>query len=216
MNCLKRIVAAFPQAEVLVVDGGTDHTEQIVTAFCQIFSSVRYIRNFPDLGKGHAIRTGISQSSRNIICQLDADLQFHPEELTNLALPIITNEADMVLGSRFTKGSIRSPGSTPWFRFLGNHLMSLYASLLTRHRMTDVLAGVKAWRSEVTKSFPLKSNSYSYEVELPMKAIRNGWRVIDVPVSTEARLSGMSSVHAIRDGWNIFKDINKIWVFQTP
>lgn len=215
MNCLKRIVAAFPEAEVLVVDGGPDQTERIVTDFSLAFTNVRYIRNFPDFGKGHAIQTGISKSTGKIICQLDADLQFYPEELKNLLAPILANKADMVLGSRFMKGSTRNQGSTPFFRSLGNHLLSLYASLLTRHRMTDVLAGVKAWRKEVTDSFSLKSNSYSYEVELPMRAIRKGWRVSDIPVSTEARLVGTSSVNAIRDGWNIFKEMNKIWVLQN-
>lgn len=77
--------------------------------------------------------------------------------------------------------------------------------------MTDVLAGIKAWRHEVTRSFLLQNTSFSYEAELAMKALQNGWRVKDVAVSTDARVSGMSSVHVFRDGWKLFRDITLIW-----
>lgn len=211
LYCLERVVTVLPDAEVLIIDGSRDETESIVKEFSSKHSQVRYIRNFPDLGKGHAIQLGINQSQSRFICQLDADLQFHPEEIKNLMLPLIENEADMTLGSRFMRGSVRNPGSTPFLRFFGNFSISLYASLLTQHRMTDVLAGIKAWRQEVTQSFSLQNISYSYEAELPMRAIQKGWRVKDVPVSTDARVCGVSSVRIFRDGWKLLRDITVIW-----
>lgn len=205
------MVTACPEAEILVVDGSEDETEILVTQFQKKAPQVRYVRNFPDLGKGHAIQTGITAARGQFLCQLDADLQFHPEEIKHLLAPLLQNEADMVLGSRFTRGSVRNPGSTPFLRFFGNYVISLYASLLSQYRMTDVLAGVKAWRSEVTQSFSLKNKHYSYEAELPMQALKHGWRVKDVAVSTDARLSGVSSVRIFQDGWKLFRDITVIW-----
>ena len=73
--------------------------------------------------------------------------------------------------------------------------------------MTDVLAGFKAWKREVTQSFILKSNTYSYEAELPIKSLQHGWRVIDVPVTTESRKEGVSSVRVFRVGIKLIRDI---------
>jgi glycosyltransferase involved in cell wall biosynthesis len=206
-DCLRRTQAANPLAEIIVVDGGTDQTGDIVREFSSTYPLIRYIANRPDLGKGHAIRVGIEAAKNDCIAQLDADLQFHPEELSLLIAPLIEKRADFVMGTRFTAQSTRIPGSTPLLRTLGNKAVSGFVSLLFLRRMTDVLAGVKAWRKEVTNSYTLESNTYSYEVELPIKALLAGWRVIEVPVTTEPRVNGQSSVRVFSVGIRLLKDI---------
>lgn len=206
-RCLERTVQALPDAEILVVDGGTDETENIVKEFALRYPNIKYVNNKPDLGKGHAIRTGINNATQDIIAQLDADLQFSPEELKSMTYPILSGEADFVMGSRFLPNSLRKAGSTPLARTLGNKSISLLASILFAHRMTDVLAGFKVWKKEVTKSFTLSSDNYSYEVELPIMALKNGFRVIDFPVSTDPRIEGESTVRVFKVGFQIIRDI---------
>ena len=82
------------------------------------------------------------------MAQIDADIQFLPEELPQLIAPIQEGRADVALGSRFMPAAVRRPGSAPLFRSLGNKTASGYASLLFWHRMTDVQAGMKAWTRE--------------------------------------------------------------------
>ena len=130
--------------------------------------NVNYILNQPDRGKGDAIRNGIHASTGKIIVQIDADLQFLPEEIPSLIEPILKNKADMTLGSRFTKGSKKLDGN--FLRSGGNLIVSLWASFLCGQKITDALAGMKAWRREVTESFSLTSYTYSYEVELFLPA----------------------------------------------
>jgi hypothetical protein len=89
---------------------------------------------------------------------------------------------------------------------LGNLFFSGYVSFLCRRRMRDVLAGFKAWRREVTASFPLKSDTFSYETEIPLKAVRHGWRVVDVPVTYYPRVAGSSSVSILKTGFRILLD----------
>ncbi|HEY8430150.1 MAG TPA: glycosyltransferase family 2 protein [Sandaracinaceae bacterium] len=200
--CVRRI-AAVPfelGLEILVVDGGRDRTGAIVRAL-EAELPVRYVRNEGDRGKGHAIRTGCAAARGDVIAQIDADLQFLPEELPRLVAPIREGRADVVLGSRFARGSVRGPGSTPLVRTLGNKLASGYASLLFGHRMTDVQAGMKAWSRRAMERFgPLTSDGYAYEVEIPARALRAGLRVIDVPVTTEARAGGETKVNVVLDG----------------
>lgn len=207
-NCLRRVVAALTMpAEVLVVDGGHDRTGEIVQRLATELPAIRYIRNENDRGKGHATQVGIAAARGNIMVEIDADLQFLPEELPRLIGPIQAGTTDVVLGSRFMKTSTRLPGSTPPLRTFGNYVVSLYASILFGQRMTDVLAGMSAWTRSTIEKTGLRSDNSSYEVELPVKALKHRLRVLDVPVTTDARKEGKSNVKLFRDGMAILRDI---------
>ena len=209
-SCLRRVAAVYPTgAEILVVDGGRDRTREIVTGLAGELP-VRYVRNVDDRGKGHAIRTGCAAAEGDVIAQLDADLQFLPEELPRLVAPIVEDRADVTLGTRFARGSVRRPGSTPRLRTFGNKLASAYASLLFGHRMTDVQAGIKAWsRTAMRRLGPLTSDGYAYEVEIPVRALRAGLRVLDVPITTEARAGGETKVNVVLDGIPLLLSITR-------
>lgn len=200
-TCVRRVAAVCPpESEILVIDGGNDRTGEIVRALERELP-VRYVRNENDRGKGHAIRTGCALATGDVIAQIDADLQFLPEELGRVVAPIAEGRADVALGTRFARGSRRRPGSTPFLRTVGNKLASGYASLLFGHRMTDVQAGMKAWSREAMARFgPLTSDGYAYEVEIPARALRAGLRVTDVPITTDARAAGETKVNVVLDG----------------
>lgn len=209
-RCVRRIFATYPSGcEVLVVDGGSDRTGEIVRGLAEEFPNLRYIANEDDRGKGHATKVGIEAAQADVMAEIDADLQFLPEELPRLFEPIVAGQADVVLGSRFAKGSVRLPGSTTWLRTFGNKITSFYASLLFRQRMTDVLAGMMAWTRQTVDAIDLRSDNYSYEVEIPVKALRKGLRVVDVPVTTDARQGGQSCVNVAMDGLTLLRDITR-------
>ncbi len=209
-RCLRRLVAVFPsRAEILVVDGGTDRTGRIVRDLAEEFSSIAYVANPNDRGKGHAMHVGLAAAAGDYIAQIDADLQFLPEELPLILQPLRNDMADLVLGSRFALGAKRLPGSTPAVRTFGNWVVSRYASLLFGGRMTDVLAGMKAWKRTVTDRIRLVAENCSYDAELPVKALHAGFRVMDVPITTDARQGGASAIHVVRDGGRILRDVTR-------
>ena len=208
--CVERIRSVYPSdCEIIVVDGGSDQTGAIVQRLAELDSALRYVHNQDDRGKGHAIRRGIAEARADVMAQIDADLQFLPEELPKLVAPIHEDQADVVLGSRFMPHSVRLPGSTPKLRTFGNKTVSRYASLLYWHRMTDVLAGMKAWTRAAADAIELRSDHYSYEVEIPVKALSKGLRVVDVPITTEARQGGETCVHVVTDGLQLLRDITR-------
>jgi dolichol-phosphate mannosyltransferase len=131
------------------------------------------------------------------MAQLDADLQFMPEELPRLVAPIAAGRADVVLGSRFTGESQHHPGGSPPLRTLGNRAVSAWASLLFAHRMTDVLAGIKAWTRPAIERIAPRLDGFAYEIEIPARALRAGLRVVDVPVTTGRRGGGESHVRSV-------------------
>ena len=205
-ECVRRIFLVYPEeCEVLVVDGGGDRTGEIVRKLCKEFPGLRYLRNENDRGKGHATKTGIAAARADVMAEIDADHQFLPEELPRLIAPILEGRADVCLGSRFTRQSQHRDHS--FLRSSGNYITSLYASLLYFHRMTDVLAGMSAWTRKTVDAIHLVSDNYSYEVEIPVKALHRGLRVVDVPVTTQSRKAGQSKVRVIRHGLAILRDI---------
>ncbi len=207
-SCIRRVLAVYPtECEVLVVNGGTDGTGTVVEAIAAKIPAVRHIRNPDDRGKGQAIRLGVAMARASIQAQIDADLQFLPEELPLVLDPVARGEADVVLGSRFTGGSTRSEGSTPWLRTMGNKAVSAYASLCFGLHMTDVQTGLKAWTAAAMQRIDLRSDNYSYEVEIAAKALMRGLRVREVPITTDARRAGKSNVTVLTAGVALLRDI---------
>lgn len=208
-DCLRALADVFPSgAEILVVDGGNDDTSKVVAESAETIPFVRYIRNENDRGKGHAIRSGIAHARGAFQAQIDADLQFFPADLPHLLEPLRAGEADLVLGSRFTKQSGRDEEAAV-FRTLGNRLVSGYMSLLFNQRLTDVLAGIKAWTRQAAEKIDLQTDGFSYELEFPAKAIRKGLRVREVPVQTQARQGGESKVNVIKEGPRFLRDATR-------
>ena len=207
-DCVGQIFEVYPrQCEVLVVDGGTDDTQGVVEGLGGQHPLLRYVRNQDDRGKGHAIRTGIAAARADVMVQIDADLQFLPTDIPRLVAPIEQDRADVTLGTRFASESVRREGSTPMFRRWGNKCASFYASVLFCHRMTDVQAGMKAWTRSAADLIDFQSDNYSYEVEIPIKALRKGLRVVDVPITTDARQGGETCVKVVFDGIALLRDI---------
>jgi len=206
--CVRRILAVFPgDSEILVIAGGTDRTADIVDSMSASAPQVRCIRNPHDRGKGHAIRVGVQHARAPVHAQIDADLQFLPEDLPRLVEPLVLGVADVALGTRFAAGSRRLPGGTPWVRTLGNAAVSGFASVLFGRRLTDVMAGMKAWTAAAMRTIAFESDNYSYEVEIPVRALANSLRVVEVPITTGPRKSGSTNVRVFRAGVVLFRDL---------
>lgn len=188
--------------EILVVDGGNDRTGEIVRSLEPSMHGLRHVAHHGDRGKGHAVRTGISMARGRYQVQFDADGQFFARDIAQVIAPLAEGRADVVLGSRFLPASGADPEAS-LSRSLGNHVLSGWASLLFLHRMTDVLAGLKAWTAEAGRVIDLKSDRFEYEVEIPARALRRGLRVMDVPVSTRERGHGESKVPVVRTGLRV-------------
>ncbi len=197
----------LPHAEIIVVDGGSDQTRKVVERIQERDQLIQYFKNAHDRGKGHAIREGLNRSTREFVAQFDADLQFDPQDLEKMLQILLDDKADFICGSRFMPHSIRENQSVPGARSAGNRLISFYASIFVQSKFTDVLAGIKMWKRVITTQFNLRSDRYSYEVELPIKAKRLGYRVMEVAVSTGARQFGSSSVNVLKTGFELLRDI---------
>ena len=168
--------------EIIVVnDGSSDLTPSILESFKD---QILVITNEFPQGKGSAIRKAIAIATGDIIAIQDADLEYKPEELIKVIEPIQNNEADFVLGTRFSHGfpkSMALPNKTV------NLLLAWSVRLLYGSRITDEATCYKAVRTSAIKRMNLQCNRFEFCPEVVSKSIRMKLRIKEVPISYVAR-----------------------------
>lgn len=189
--CLDAVLRAMPDAEILVVAGGTDRTAERAETWAQEHPRIHVVRHAPDRGKGHAIRDGLALARADAIAQFDADRQFDAADLPALLAPIQAGRCDLCIGSRFL-GSSESSARPSFCRDFGNRLLAVWVSLLTGRKTTDVTTGMKAWSRSAIAKIDFRDDAYSYEAEIVVRAAKLGLRIQEIPVRHAERESGIS------------------------
>lgn len=186
---LPLVLKALPSvAQVVVVDNGsTDQTALVAAALGAVV--VRENRR----GYGSAVQAGIRQLALDppeVAVVLDADFSDDPGELPLLLEPLQTNRADMVIGSR-TLGRRERGALLPQQRF-GNWLAT---RLIAHHyglHFTD-LGPFRALRFPALLALDLRDPDFGWNVEMQIRAIQAGLRIVEVPISYRKRV-GVSKI----------------------
>ncbi len=176
-------ILGYKVKTVVVDDGSADATEAIVRE--EGFPVISHVVN---RGQGDALRTGfaIAQLERaDVVINLDADGQYKPEEIERLVKPIIEDEADFVLGSRFM-GFYEEAGSV---RHVGVVFFSRMISLLTGTRISDSTNGFRAIRVSELHKLDLREVRFN-ATEIILEALKMKLRFAQVPVTMLSRAAG--------------------------
>ncbi|MEQ7218629.1 glycosyltransferase family 2 protein [Vagococcus fluvialis] len=180
---------------VVINDGSTDKTKEIIKA--NDLNAVHLIEN---LGIGGAVQTGYLYAYDNdydIAVQFDGDGQHDIKSIEALVTPIIADEYDFTIGSRFVEGS-PSLFKTSFSRRMGINLISLFIKLKSGRTLMDVTSGYRAGNKKVIEYFAYNYPKKYPEPETNAILIKKGFRVDEVGVNMFERLEGSSSITPIK------------------
>ena len=193
------ILSALPDATLLVVDDGSpDGTGRIADDLAARDRRIRVRHRAAKQGLGRAYLDGFGialESGAAIVVQMDADLSHDPAVLPALIAPIVEDTADLVIGSRYTRGG----GVVDWG--LGRRLISRGGSLFARTVLglgpRDLTGGFKAWRGTTLVSVPfdgVHAGGYVFQIEMTFRASRAGARIREIPITFRDRRVGQSKM----------------------
>ena len=196
-SCIQKALLAFKNegidGEILVSDNSTDMSREIAMS---LGAKVVIPRN---KGYGNAYFEGVRYSRGDLFLFTDADDTYDLGEAPKLLEPLLTNKADLVIGTRL-KGDIK-PGSMPWLhRYIGNPFLTAVLNLLFNTRISDSHCGMRAITRKAYEKLDLKSEGMEYASEMIIEAARKKLRIAEVPISYYPRLTP-SKLHSWGDGW---------------
>lgn len=180
--------------ELLVVnDGSTDSTEDILRRLQQEIPELRYLNNGPSHGFGLAVRCGLENFSGDAVAIYMADASDRPEDLIAFYRTMVDGEVDCVFGSRFVRGGKTVDYPLP--KLLLNRLANAFIQMLFGLRYNDVTNAFKLYRRHVIEGLqPFLSPHFNLTVELPLKAIVRGYSYAVVPNWWINRKTGVSKL----------------------
>ena len=193
---LLSIALPVPRQILIVDDGSTDGTREILAGIVCEGLAVTVIPAERNGGKGSAIRIGLARAAGSIIAIQDADLELDPQELARLVEPILRREAVVVYGSRFLDGG----GSAPWLTVFANRFLTGVTNVLYGASITDMETCYKIMRVELARSLKLTARRFDIEPEITARLLRRGHRIHELPVRFDARSRSQGKKIGWRDG----------------
>ena len=182
---LDYLTANAPESELIVVnDGSTDGTGTIAREIlAETNVATRLLENFPNRGKGAAVRSGLLAAREPIGLFSDADLSTPLTETPKLIDPIANGEIDIAVGSRALDRSLIGIHQ-PWRREQGGRVFNVLVRVATGLPFWDTQCGFKAFRLEVCRPIleAAQVDGFAFDVELLLLARRAGLRIREIPV----------------------------------
>ncbi len=183
--------------EILIVDdGSTDGTREVLGAATAERLAVTVIEAPRNAGKGSAIRLGLRHVRGSIVAIQDADLELDPQQLAGLVGPIVRGETVVVYGSRFLHGRSGAPLVTT----VANRVLTAATNVLFGSKLTDMETCYKVMRTEVARSLNLTADRFDIEPEITARLLRLGHRIQELPVRFDARSRAQGKKIGWRDG----------------
>jgi len=187
------------EVDLLVVDGNSsDGTAQIADELAAKHLNIHVLHETKKNGLGRAYIAGFKWALERqyaFIMEMDCDFSHDPSEIPNLLATAKNENADLVLGSRYSRG-VRVV-NWPLKRLILSRSAGIYVRAITGMPIMDPTSGYKCFRRRALEAIDLdhvRSNGYSFQIEITHRLWRDGFKVVEVPIVFTERLHGHSKM----------------------
>jgi glycosyltransferase involved in cell wall biosynthesis len=194
------------EAEVLVVnDGSSDQTAEVVRAFARTAPEVRLMENPGNRGKGYSVRSGMLAARGSILLFTDADLSSPIDEAERL-FAAIGQGAEIAIGSRWLESN-RQTHRQPLYRQFFGRCFNAVTRAVMQLPFADTQCGFKAFSREAAQTiFRLQTiERWGFDPEILLIALKHGYRIVEVPVSWAH--DKRTRISYLRDGFRMLQEI---------
>jgi glycosyltransferase involved in cell wall biosynthesis len=210
---IAKVVSEFrqqlPNAKIYVYDNNS--TDDTVNQATRAGAIVKYENR---QGKGYVVRSMFQTIEADIYVLIDGDGTYPADKIHELLKPVISGDADMVIGSRLYSGST---SKFKRLNKLGNKFFLLVLNTIFNVGITDLLSGYRVFNKRVVKSLPLLSRGFEIETELTVKCLERAFKIKEVPVDLGERPEGSKSkISIVRDGFKILNTIFALFRDYKP
>lgn len=203
---LQRLKELHPEAEIVVVDDGSDDD----TAAVGRRAGAEVVSHPYSMGNGAAVKSGARAARGEVLVFMDADGQHDPEDVGRL-LARLAEGYDMVVGSRASGDSHANVA-----RWGANAFYNLFATWMVGHAVMDLTSGFRAVLARRFREFlHLLPNGFSYPTSITMAFFRAGYRLDYLPIHARQRI-GNSHIRPLRDGIRFLLIIFKVGTLYSP
>lgn len=193
INVDKLVELGF-DVEILVVDNAsTDNTAQESRE-----AGARVVYQ-GERGYGNAYLKGLKEADCDIIIMGDADGTYPLELAHEFIRPIIEEDYDFVIGSRF-EGQMEDGAMPALHRYIGNPMLSKMLNILFKSDVRDTHCGMRAFTKEAIEKLDLKSPGMEFAIEMVIEASEKGLKIYQTPIKYRVR-GGEAKLSSLNDGW---------------
>ena len=200
------------EKEIIIVDDGSTDSSKFKIQNSK-FKELKLFVHEKNLGKGAAVKTGITHATGEYIVIQDADLEYNPKYIPLLLKPILENKTQVVYGTRLKRlPNIFKDEKNPLFliHYFGNRFLSIITSILYGQWITDMETGYKIFPKRAVTKMELHAKSFDFEPEITAKLLKDGYKIMEIPITTIPRgYSEGKKLNAAKDGlialWSLVK-----------
>ena len=199
---------ALPGATVYVYDNNSrDRTREVAAAAGAV------VRTERQQGKGCVVRRMFADIEADVYVMADGDLTYEPTSAPEMVRQLITENLDMVVGTRRHDATDAYRGG----HVLGNRLFTRLLAGLFGRSFTDIFSGYRVFSRRFVKSYPVLSQGFEIETEMSVHALELRMPVGELETRYLARPEGShSKLSTFRDGWRILKTIVTLYRIERP
>ena len=192
----------LPQAAIYVYDNNsTDGTGTIAAEHGAI------VRQERRQGKGNVTRQMFREIEADCYVMVDGDSTYPASQVHELIAPVLSGDADMVIGDRMSNGSYGAENERAFHGF-GNTLVRNLVNWLYKADLTDIMTGYRAFSCIFVKSYPVVSSGFEVETEMSIHCLDKKFKVVQVPIDYRDRPAGSySKLSTFSDGMLVLKTI---------